>query len=313
VSVGLVRTVRGDLPGQDLGATLIHEHLLTAPPPYAAHADPDLEFGSEEGATSELQAYAGAGGGALIELTTVDYGRDAGVAARASAGSGVHVVQATGLQKGIYYPAGTSRRSVEDLAAQFERDIVTGIDASTDGEPVRAGVVKVGSCSTEALWPVEETVLRAGARAARRTGAPVQTHTQAGRLGHEQLDQLESEGLPPSQVCLGHLDRNLEWDYLLSLAERGAWLGLDQWTKDKYGLDVERAAMVRRLVDAGHTRVLVSGDLGRGSYQPAYGGGPGFGSCLTTIRKVIGDDDLADLVLVRGPREFLAFREPARG
>ncbi|WP_347059645.1 hypothetical protein ABC795_04135 [Blastococcus sp. HT6-30] len=302
--MSFIRTVLGDVDPAELGSTLIHEHLLTSPPPYASQDDPDLEFGDQAGATSELEAYAAAGGGGLCELTTVDYGRDVSVAVAASRASGVHVVQATGMQKGIYYPAGTSRRDVDDLADEFVADIEKGID----GTGAKAGVIKVGTCSTEAVWDVEAKVIRAAARAAVRTGAPILTHTQAGHLGSEQLDLLLDEGLPADQVCLGHLDRNIGWEYLRGLVERGAWVGLDQWTKDKYGTDAARADMVRRLVDAGHTRITVSGDLGRGRYQPAYGGSPGFAACHAAIRTVLADNAIADLVLIENPARFLAFR-----
>ncbi|WP_051571041.1 phosphotriesterase family protein [Cryptosporangium arvum] len=303
-----IRTVLGDIDPAGLGPTLIHEHLLTSPPPYATQDDDDLEFGTHDGAAAELRAYADGGGGAICELTTVDYGRDVAASVHASQQSGVHVVQATGLQKGIYYPAGTNRRDVDDLAEQFVADIEKGID----GTAARAGLIKVGTCSLERIWDVEATVIRAAARAAVRTGAPVLTHTQAGHLGHQQLDLLLGEGLPADQVCLGHLDRNIGWDYLRELSERGAWIGLDQWTKDKYGSDAARAAMVHRLVDAGHTRITVSGDLGRGRYQPAYGGSPGFAGCSAAIRAALADDRVGDLVLRDNPARLLTFREAGR-
>jgi predicted metal-dependent phosphotriesterase family hydrolase len=297
----------GDIDPTTLGPTLIHEHLATSPPPYATQEDPDLGFGDRCGASAELTAFRDAGGGAVCELTTTDYGRDIGISVAASRESGVNVVQATGLQKGIYYPAGTSRREIDEVAHQFVADIIVG----TDGTEFKSGVIKVGTCSTDEIWDVEKRIFAAAARAAMITGAPILTHTQAGRLGHEQLDIFEAEGLPLDQVCVGHLDRNIGWKYLAELASRGAWLGLDQWTKDKYGLDVGRAEMVQRLVDAGHTRVNVSGDLGRGSYQRAYGGLPGLDGCFTAIKNALSEDT-RKLVLITNPALFLTFREAVK-
>ncbi|MFD2349528.1 hypothetical protein ACFSTC_09310 [Nonomuraea ferruginea] len=57
---GLVRTVLGDVSPESLGAMLVHEHLLTAPLTYAVHRDPDLEFGTAEGAAAEVSDFVGA-------------------------------------------------------------------------------------------------------------------------------------------------------------------------------------------------------------------------------------------------------------
>lgn len=280
----------------------MHEHLYCSPPPFATREAQDLDFGHAEGAALELSRLADAGGGAVCELTTPDYGRDVSIAVQASRASGVHVVQATGLQKGLYYPAGTSRRSEEDLASQFVHDLRVGVD----GTEARAGLIKVGTCSTDEVWDVERTVFAAAAIAAGETGAPIMTHTQAGTLGDHQLDMFDAAGHPLEQVCIGHLDRHLDFGYLNGLAARGAWLGFDQWTKAKYAADEERAAMILSLIDAGHTRLMVSGDLGRARYQHAYGGGPGLDGCLNALATVL-PDDVFTMVAIDNPAEFLVF------
>jgi predicted metal-dependent phosphotriesterase family hydrolase len=108
------------------------------------------------------------------------------------------------------------------------------------------------------------------------------------------------------RVVLGHLDRNLDWDYHLSLAERGCWLGYDHWTKAKYAPDATRAEFILRLLDLGHDRILVSGDLGRGSYQTAYGGAPSFTGVLASLRERLPADVL-DRLTVANPASFFAF------
>lgn len=298
----IVRTVLGDIEPQRLGVTLCHEHLLaTAPPPLAE--DPDLSFGTIEGATAELGALEAAGGGALVEMTTPDYGRDiAGVLAAARA-SNVHVIQVAGLQKGTTFPPEVAEQSVEEIAAPMIRDVSEGIPG---GEGARAGVLKAGTCREDEVLDIERRVFEAVARAHLATGAPISNHLQAGRLGHEQLDMLESHGVSPDRVLLGHLDRAIDFDYHRSLAERGAWLGYDHFTKAKYFPDELRVETINRLIEAGYSRIMIAGDLGRGSYQPAYGGAPGFAGVLRKATEML-DPETRRLIFIDNPAKFFAF------
>lgn len=292
----------GDIPASSLGVTLCHEHLLTGPPAWAVEADPDLMLGDSEKAVTELATFAAAGGGALVEMTTTDYGRDAAALLGIAERSRVHVIAATGYQKGTYYPEGLSETPVDDLAARMVADISIGMDGTT----ARAGVIKFGTCRTDHIRDDEGAVLAAVAAAQLASGAPISTHTQAGTLGDVQLARFVDAGVPPSSVLIGHVDRNLDPGYLRDMAEGGAWLGFDHWTKTKYAEDDDRVANVLRLLEDGHDRIMVSGDLGRPSYQLAHGGTPGFSGIVETIRARLGDE-IAEQVLVRNPARFFAF------
>lgn len=292
----------GDVSASSLGITLCHEHLLTRPPQWALEVDADLLLSDPDKAATELDTYAAAGGGALVEMTTTDYGRDAAALLGVAERSDVRVVAATGYQKGIYYPDGLHETPVEDLASRMVEDVSVGMD----GTRARAGVIKFGTCRTDRIRDDEGAVLSAVASAHLASGAPISTHTQAGTLGDVQLERFVDAGVPPASVLIGHVDRNLDPGYLRAMAQGGAWLGFDHWTKSKYAEDDDRVAQVRGLLEAGHDRIMVSGDLGRPSYQLAHGGGPGFSGILETVRGRLGDE-IADLVLVRNPARFFAF------
>jgi phosphotriesterase-related protein len=298
----VVRTIAGDIDPGELGLTLAHEHLIARTPAHYKPEDTDLSFGTAEGARAELEAFAAAGGRGLVEMTTPDYGRDVATALAAADGTGVHVIQVTGLQKGTTYGPEVATASVDDLAAAMIADVRDGID----GTQARAGVLKAGTCGLDAMRDDERRVFAAVAAAHAETGAPISTHTQAGTLGHEQLDAFEAGGVDPSRVLLGHLDRNLDWDYHRSLAERGCWMGFDHVTKHKYFPDATRAEFITRLLELGHDRILVSGDLGRASYQPAYGGTPGFTGVLARLRELL-DAETLDKLTIDNPARFFAF------
>jgi phosphotriesterase-related protein len=96
-------------------------------------------------------------------------------------------------------------------------------------------------------------------------------------MAMEQLAILREEGVDPARVIVGHLDFALDEDYLLRVLDTGAFVSFDQVSKEKYAPDAARAALLKRLADAGHLhQLLFSGDLARKSYWLSYGGGPGF-------------------------------------
>ncbi|GAC68368.1 phosphotriesterase family protein [Gordonia soli] len=298
----VIRTVLGDIAPDQLGVTLCHEHLFTNPPLWAQTKDSDMVLDKVDAAIGEVADFDGLGGGALIEMTTHDYGRNAAGLLAVAEASGVHIVSASGYQKGIYYPETVTIESIDEIAARFIADVESGVD----GTPARAGVIKFGTCRTDEIRDDERKVQRAVARAHLVTGAPISTHCQAGTLGTLQANGFADLGVDPAKVLIGHLDRNLDYGYLREVAQTGVWLGFDHWTKPKYPSDELRVEYVERLFAEGFTRVMVSGDLGRPSYQPHHGGGPGFAGLLKQIRERLSAD-IAEQVLVTNPREFFAF------
>ncbi len=266
-----IRTVRGDIDPADLGVCYPHEHVLCSPPPDVA--DRDLEMDSEAAALQELTWYRQAGGCALVDMTPADYGRNAPGMKRVSEATGIHIIATTGLHKDKFSARIVKDRSAEELADRFTRDVTEGVD----GTDIRAGVIKAAS-SLNTITPSEETVFRAAARAHRRTGAAISTHTEAGTMGLEQIQLLVSEGVKPEHIIIGHVDRKLEWDYHLAMWQAGVTLSYDQISKEKYTPDSQRVEFILRAVKEGFGKqIVLGGDLGRKSYWPSYGtgGGPG--------------------------------------
>lgn len=303
---GLIQTVLGPIPAAELGPTDSHDHLIAAPPaPYAAE-DPDLVLQDEAAALAELQRFRAAGGGAVIEFTTVDYHRDAAALRRLAAASGVQIIAVAGFNKGKFSRRLLAGRTVAEVTEQVLRDFrPEGID----GTGVIPGAVKAAT-SLNQMTPEEETGLRVAARVHRATGVPVMTHTEAGTFAHEQLDLLTAEGVPAGRITLCHMDRNLDFDYLRSVARRGCFLSFDQIGKQKYAPDTARAAMIAQLVRAGHGRqLLIGGDYARRSYWHACGGrlGPAYllQAFVPLLRAAGLNDDEIAAILVHNPRRAL--------
>ncbi len=261
------QTVLGPVAAERLGLTLSHEHLLGRP--LVDDPDPDLVLDDIEAAASELARFREAGGGTVVEVTPVDYGRDLPGLAELSRRTGVHIIAATGHHKDRWSAPFTARADEDELAERFTRELREGVDG------VRPGVIKVGG-SREELTAGERRAFLAAARAQAMTGAPITTHTEHGELALEQVALLLASGASPERVVIGHLDLRLDLEYHEAVLRAGVYIGYDQVGKAKYGPDEERAAALAQLVQRGYgSRLLVSGDLARRSYWRTCGGGPG--------------------------------------
>ncbi|MCW2773471.1 MAG: putative phosphotriesterase [Nocardioides sp.] len=263
----------GDVAPETLGLTLCHEHLVTAPAPRLRDGD-DLLLDDPAKAVAELGVFRQAGGGALIELTVAEFGRDVGALREISAQSGVQIVATTGHVSVDYWDGviDVPALSVEQLVEEMTADLTVGVD----GSEVRAGIIKAGS-SRDEVTDAEERVLTAAGITQRRTGSPITTHTTAGTMAPDQARILLAAGADPRRVCLGHLDRRLLYPELRALAREGFLLGFDCISKDWYEPDAKRVETVARLVDDGLVEhVVLSGDLARRSSWVSWGGGPGY-------------------------------------
>jgi len=303
----MIRTIKGDIHREQLGVTYVHEHILTRPPLWRIHEDPDYVLDSIPKILVELDLFYEAGGRTIVDATALDYGRDARGLVQVAAQTPVNIVAITGFNRGDYADDTLQDLSVEAMTERCIADVLEGMD----GTKARAGLVKLGT-SYGFVRPIEERYARAAARTHKATGCAIIAHTTLGTMGLEQLDILEQEGVDLQKVAICHLDQNLDFGYLDAIARRGARVMFDGPSKIKYATDEQRILMLNRLVDAGHAdRILISGDMGRRSYLKGYGGGPGFEYIIKRfiprLREYGWDEALVDRVFVTNPSRWLDF------
>lgn len=305
--MGKIHTVLGLVEPENLGFTLTHDHLLCHPPAFVVESDPDLLVDDCEKSMAELEIFQRAGGGALVEGTAIDYGRDVLGVVDIARSVSVHIVMVTGFNKGKFYPDWVREASVDQLADIMIKDIAVGMDDTG----FKAGVIKTGSWYNMVL-PEEKKVTIAAAKAHLETGAPIWVHTEVGTMGLEQLDILESEGVNPARVVVGHLDRNPDLQYHLKIARRGAYVGYDGPSKIKYYPDSVRIELIKGFAkESLLDRLMISGDMARRSYLRSYGGGPGLDYIPSKFVPRLLEEGLVkeqvDQVFIENPARWLAF------
>lgn len=310
-----IRTVLGDVAPEQLGLTLGHDHIFASPS--AAVTDPDLRIDEEVASIAEMKDFAEVGGSAMIEMTTVDYGRNTAALQRISRATGVHLIAATGFNKGKFADRLTEGRSVQAIASWMIAEVLEGVRPFSSDQPVRedsnarAGVIKASS-SLNALSANEHKVFDAAIEAHHATGAPISTHTEKGTWALEQIRMLLEGGVNPARILIGHLDLKPDLAYLLEVASTGVNLGLDQFAKTKYLPDETRVHLIAQLVDVGYGKqILIGGDLARRSYWKHYGDPFGFTFIPLRVRVMLAQAGLTteqiNDILVQNPRGFLAF------
>ena len=263
--MGQVNTVRGPVDAQDLGPTLMHEHVFVLSPEVASNWPTGWDRQARVAqAVQRLGELHQAGIGTIVDLTVVGLGRDIELVQEVADQVDLHIVVATGLYTYNDLPHYFDYRSaqfrpggVDILDEYFLHDIENGIA----GTGVRPGILK---CATdeEGLTPGVERVLRAVARVHRQTGLPISTHTHArSRRGLDQQRVFTEEGVDLSRVVIGHSGDSTDLTYLEELLRAGSTLGMDRFGVDAYCPTETRVDTVIRLCQAGWAdRMVLSHD-----------------------------------------------------
>ena len=263
-----VNTVLGPVDSADLGFTLSHEHITLGAAGTAAAYPGFQDLDAIKDAASEALAQAYAGGvRTIIDVTTLDLGRDIPLMQEVSRRSGVHAIPCTGNHLAI--PRIFWGAPVDKVAALFIKEIEDGIEDTG----VKAGIIKVAS-DRGGVTENEETVLRAAARACNATGARISTHTWSpDRVGEEQVRILKEEGVDLNRVYIGHSNDDTDVAYLTGLLEEGVWLGLDRYPGGRTPETPRwetRTEVVKQLIDAGWAnRLMLSHDHSTPVVQPS--------------------------------------------
>jgi 5-phospho-D-xylono-1,4-lactonase len=296
----VVPTVLGEVPVADLGRTNVHEHLLMRDPLL-----PGDELEDEGRSAAELELFLASGFDAVVELTPLGLGRNPKGLASIARRTGAHIVMATGVHHGGHYPSEHPLRKlgVAELAERFTSDLLNGTDGG-----VRAGVIKVGI----GYWSIsdfERTVLDAAAISHIDTSAPVVCHLEHGTAGAELLELLTARGVAPDRILLAHADRNPDPGLHAELAQAGAYLGYDGWSRAKYWPDSALIDCLISSVERGAAeRIVLGNDVARRSAFNSYGGLPGLsylGSRVVPRLRDCGGQELLETLLVRNPARLL--------
>ncbi len=261
-----LETARGAIDLDDLGVTLMHEHVFIMTTEIMENYPESWGDGAkrEADAIVRLNELKSRGVDTIVDLTVVGLGRYIPRIARIAAATELNIVVATGLytyndlpMHFHYLGPGAALGGPEIMTEMFVRDIERGV-ADTG---IKAAILK---CATDepGVTPGVERVLRAVAQAHRQTGVPISTHTHAAtRRGLEQQRIFAEEGVDLSRVVIGHSGDTTDIGYLEELIAEGSYLGMDRFGVDAFLGFEDRVNTVVTMCERGHAdRMVLSHD-----------------------------------------------------
>jgi phosphotriesterase-related protein len=323
-----VETVTGPIDADELGRTLIHEHMITrdeavaAQWPHVGPTAPDIDEPEpsdfRQPAIQCARTVLEHGVDTVVEPTAMFIGRDVSFSRSIAEETGLQLVACTGIYTYDHLPPFFLSRDPDAIAELFVHDIVEGIQETE----IKAAFLKCAA-DEPGITPNIEKIHRAVARASLQTGAPIMAHSRpASETGPRQIDILEEEGIDPAKVQIAHTGDSADLDYIERVLDRGVWIGMD-----RFGLDIflpmeQRLPTMSALLERGYAdRMFISQDycatldwyptevmrqmdaagLARGWSMTLI-----FEEVIPALREAGMTDDQLETMLVANPKRWLA-------
>ncbi|HXN38623.1 MAG TPA: hypothetical protein VN892_11325 [Solirubrobacteraceae bacterium] len=254
-----VQTVQGAVEADELGVTLVHEHVRFRDEAVAAQwpgrYDDELEL---DAALVAVNAAKDKGVQTIVDPTAMFGGRDVRFMKRVADETDVRIVACTGIYSYDYLPHYFANRDVDTMADHFVEDIEFGIQ----GTEIKAAFLK---CAADAAGVTEnvEKIHRAVARASVKTGAPIMAHSMpAVATGPRQVEIFKEEGVDMARVQIAHCGDSDDVGYIEGLLEQGVYVGLDRYGLEMFMSIDKRNATAAELLRRGHAeRLMISQDF----------------------------------------------------
>ncbi len=262
-----VNTVLGPISAQDMGVTLVHEHICYGFPGWEgdqsiAPFDPASIVATGVATLEQLKAL---GVGTYIDATPLDGGRQPELLKEISEKTGVHIICATG-----YYYEGEGapaywkfRGTLGDVSGEIYELFLKEVTEGIRDTGIKAGVLKVGT-SKGIITDYEKMMLQSAARVQRETGVPIITHTQEGTMGPEQARLLIEAGADPARIQIGHMSDNIDLAYQEETLKEGVFVSWDRMGLQGLAgcpMDEQRYPVMIELIKRGYgDRLMISHD-----------------------------------------------------
>lgn len=345
-SKGKVLTVLGAVDPRTLGVTITHEHLLIDLE--VVFVDPGNDAGRKlaeqkvrldnlgwirvnwssnrdnlvqddvDLATREASRFKAAGGGTLVDVTSIGIDRNPRALAAISRKAGVNVVMGAGYYVAPAHPKDFGSRTAQSITDEIVRDVTVGVGDTG----IRAGIIGEIGCS----WPWtkdEKKSVAAAVAAQKATGAPLLIHPGRDQKAPIEIVRfIEREGGDLGRTVMSHVDiRVYDRAILRELAATGIYIEYDTFGLESpypphapntfMPSDYQRIQQLMGLIEDGYLERIVIAHDNCTKHRLREFGGHGFDHIPTTIVTWMKRTGMTqaeiDTILIENPRRILTF------
>jgi len=258
-ALATVNTVRGAVPAEKLGVTLMHEHVLVdfigADKVSRSRYRPAEVF---RVALPFLKKIRSLGCRTLVDCTPAYLGRDPALLRQLSEASGLNLLTNTGCYGAAddkFVPRHAFRETPEQLSSRWVHEFQEGIENTG----IKPGIIKIG-VDRGSLSEIDAKLVRAAALTHLRTGLTIASHTGDGIAALDQLDLLKREGVASSVFIWVHAQNESDADTHLKAAEQGAFVEFDGIAEQSLDQHIN---FVKNMIQHGFLQqILISQDAG---------------------------------------------------
>jgi Predicted metal-dependent hydrolase with the TIM-barrel fold len=307
---GIIMTVNGPIPANQMGITLTHEHILVD----FIGADSISEKRWDKSKVQKivlpyLAQVKELGCKTFVDCTPAYLGRDPVLLKSISVSSGINILTNTG-----YYGAGNDkylpRFAFEETEDQIAQRWIEEWDKGIEGTDVKPGFIKIG-VANGSLSDLHKKLVIAAARTHLKTGLTIASHTGPSIPAFEELYILRKEGVSPEAFIWVHAQVEKDITTHIKAAKMGAWISLDGINDNNLN---DYVSMLKNMKENNVLgKVLLSHDAGW--YHPGEEKGGeyrGYTTLFTKLLPLLRKENFSEKeihqILVTNPAEAFTIR-----
>jgi phosphotriesterase-related protein len=240
-------TVKGEIPIEEMGTTLIHEHVIVdwiGADSTGYHRWDKSEV--VERALPFLMAAKEKGMKTFFECTPAFLGRDPYVLKELSEKTGINIITNTGYY-GVRDNKFVPKHAFEDTPEEIAQVWINEHENGIDGSGIYPGFIKISVERRDSISPMHKKIVHAAAIAHKATGLTIVSHTGTEGPAFGQIEILKNEGVSPEAFVWTHAQHGTVDGYIKAAIE-GAWISIDN-VRNKPSGDPSKPGRIEWYVD----------------------------------------------------------------
>jgi len=251
----VVQTLRGPIGLDQLGETMMHEHVF-----FWNWGEENKREASIDYAREQLRKLAACGGNTVVDVGPRP-ARNMAWYQELAPQVNINIILSTGFYLEAHTPEPYRSLSEDACVARFRQELLEGIK----GSGIRAGLIKAAG-NKAALTDWEKEVLRAAARVQRETSVPLCLHSCEG--ARSQFDVLVAAGADPERLYFSHVEAEFGWEgrtlreearYLEAICREGGSLFFNNYLFEFDTPHEDMMYLMHYLLDRGYLNRLLFG------------------------------------------------------